>query len=225
MPQEIVSKYKLTKLLQPDSVASTIVDKNLKLIWYNHSFEDFLKANKVKPNTFSSLLSQYDFKKIKKNKALTLKLNLKNNILPVFIKPLTTGKKIDGYLIKIKISSSRRSKLTPVTKSDSEFMFELQNILTLLIKENSLPKLSNEIIKKCISLSKSDYAITVYNIQEEAQKYDIAFYDPEDCLLNSGNLRKDIASNFSFLIKSRPSKGSFATTFSIPFDLKNFDKR
>ena len=215
MPQEIVSKYKLTKLLQPDSVASTIVDKNLKLIWYNDSFEDFLKANQVKPKAFPSLLSQYDFKKIKKNKTLTLKLKLKNNMLPVSVKLLTTGKKIDGYLIKIKIGSSRRSKLTPVTKSDFEFMFELQNILTLLIKENSLLKLSNEIIKKCISLSKSDYAITVYNIQEEAQKYDIVFYDPEDHVPNSGNLKKDIVSNFSFLNKwlnanQRSLKGSQA---------------
>ena len=201
MLEEIVSKYKLKKLLQPGSAASAIVDKNLKFIWCSDSFEDILKANSIRKRGFSSLLTRYDLKKIKKGKAKTFELNVKDNILPASIKLLSSGKKTDGYLIKIKAVENQKSKAVSTVRSESEFLLELQNILTLLIKENSITKLSNEIIQKCISLSKSDYAIIVYNIQEETQKYDFAFHDTGNFLPSLGELKKDIGSNFSFLNK------------------------
>ena len=198
MLEEIVSKYKLEKLLQPGSGTYAITDKNLKLIWCSNSFEDILKTNRIKRRDFSGLLGGYDLKKIK---AKTLKLKLKNDTQSASIKILSTGKKTDGYLIKIIATGKKNKKGISSIKDDSEFVYELQDILTLLMKENSLSKLTNEIIKKSISISKSDYAIIVYNIQKETQKYDFTLYDPKNHLSHFNELKKEIGTNFSFLNK------------------------
>jgi signal transduction histidine kinase/CheY-like chemotaxis protein len=201
MLEKIVSKYRLKKLLQPDSGTCAIVDKNWKLIWCSNSFEHLLKTGQLKQKDFPGLLTNSGLKKIKNNKTKTLNLKLKNNALPVSIKLLSSPKRIDGFLIKVKTIGSKKNNSATSVKSDSEFVHELQNILTLLIKENSLSKLSNEILKKCVSLSKSNYAIIVYNLQEDTQKYDFTIYDPDNYLLNFDELKKDIGSNFSFLNK------------------------
>ena len=200
MLEKIVSKYKLKKLLQPDSGTCAIVDKNWKLLWCSNSFEDLLKTGQLKKRDLPGLLTNTELKKIKSNKTKTLSLKLKNNI-PASIKLLSSGRKTDGYLIKIKADKSGKIKGKSSIKSDSEFVHELQNILTLLIKENSLSTLSNEILKKCVLLSKSDYALIVYNIQEDTQKYDFTIYDPDNYLPNFNELRKEIGANFSFLNK------------------------
>ena len=201
MLEEIVSKYKLKKLLQPDSGTCAIADKNWKLIWRSSSFEDLLNTGLIKQKDFRDSLTNSALKKIKNSKTKTLNLKLKNSTLPASIKLLSSAKKVDGFLIKIKVNNNKKRGNETFVKDDSEFVHELQNILTLLIKENSLSKLSNEILKKCISLSKSNYAIIVYNIQEDTQKYEFTIYDPDNNLLNFSDLKKDIGSNFSFLNK------------------------
>ncbi len=176
MPDEIVSKYKLKKLLGPGSDAYAIIDNNRKLTWYNDNFSRIFKSSGLKQKSLFSLLADSDFKKIKTVKKGSLKVNLKDNSVPAIIRPLSSGNKIDGYLIKVKDNKMEKEKITGET--DSEFAQELQKILTLLIKENSVSKLSNEILEKCVSLSKSDYAIIVYNIQQDTSKYDFTIYDP-----------------------------------------------
>lgn len=215
MLDKIVSKYKLKKLLQTDSGTCAIVDKNWKLIWYNNGFANLLKTGQLKRKDLPGLLNNSELKKIKSNKTKALNLKLKNNTLSTSIKLLSSDRKVDGYLIKIKAADSKENKGVSSVKSDSEFVHELQKILTLLIKENSLPKLSNEILKNCISLSKSDYGIIVYNIKEDIHKYDFAVFDPDGYLPNFNELKIDIGANFSFLNKwlnanQRSLKGSRA---------------
>ena len=201
MLDKIVSKYKLKKLLQTDSGTCAIVDKSWKLLWYTNGFANLLKTGQLKRKDLPGLLNNSELKRIKSNKTKTLNLKLKNSTLSASIKLLSSGRKVDGYLIKIKTADSKENKDVSSVKGDSEFVHELQNILTLLIKENSLPKLSNEILKKCISLSKSDYGIIVYNIKEDIHKYDYAVFDPDSYLPNFNELKIDIGANFSFLNK------------------------
>ena len=68
MLEKIVSKYRLKKLLQPDSGTCAIVDKNWKLIWCSNSFEHLLKTGQLKQKDFPGLLTNSGLKKIKNNK-------------------------------------------------------------------------------------------------------------------------------------------------------------
>jgi signal transduction histidine kinase/CheY-like chemotaxis protein len=201
MLDKIVSKYKLKKLLEGEAGAFAIVDKNWKLLRSNNNFKKLFNPILLKPKSFSSFLTEPDFIKIKKNKTRDSRLKLKDIPQPAIIKPIASGTKIEGYVIRIKTPSTKKNKKNTYRGANTEFVQDLQYILTLLIKENSLENLSNEILSKCISLSKSDYAIIVYNIQKETQKYYFSLYDPGNYLSTFDDLKKDIGSNFSFLNK------------------------
>ncbi len=201
MLEGIVSKYKLKKLLQHSQDACAITDKNRELIWYNDEFKNLFTSGRLKQKGFSDLLTSFDLKKIKNNKTQELNIKLKHNSMPASIKVLSSNNKIDGYFIKVNAREKKENKKTPSAKNDSEFVQELQNILTLLIKESSLTKLSNEILQKCVSLSKSDYSVIVYNAQKDTEEYDFSIYDHDNYLSNFDDIKKDIESNFSFLNK------------------------
>ena len=198
MLDKIVSKYKLKKLLEGKVGAFAIANKNWEVLWFNDNFKKLFSLTQLKQISFSVFFTDTDLIKIKKNKLKPSRLKLKNISQPVTIKPLASGNKIEGYVIKIKTDDSKKSIYGD---TNSEFVQDLQYILTLLIKENSLANLSNEILGKCISLSKSNYAIIVYNIQKEIHKYNFSLYDPDNYLSTFDDLKKDIASNFTFLNK------------------------
>ena len=130
MLERIVSKYKLKKLLHHSKDACAIADKNRKLIWYNDNFENIFTSGRLKQKGLSGLLTDSDLKKIKNNKTQELKIKLKHNSLPASIKILSSNNKIDGYFIKVKTKDNKGDKKISVAKSDTEFVQELQNILT-----------------------------------------------------------------------------------------------
>jgi signal transduction histidine kinase/CheY-like chemotaxis protein len=201
MLNKIVSKYKLKKLLEDETGSLAIVDNNLKLLWFNDKFKQSFEPIQLKQKNFSGLITDTDLIKIKKNKTRSSKLNLKNIPRPVIVNPLASGNKIEGYVIRIKKDGTKKNKKNVYGSTNSEFVQDLQYILTLLIKENSLETLSNEILGKCISFSKSNYALIVYNIQKEAYQYNFSLYDPDNFLSAFDSLKKDIGSNFTFLNK------------------------
>ena len=198
MLDKIVSKYKLKKLLEGKVGAFAIANKNWEVLWFNDNFKKLFGPTQLKQVSFSGFLTDTDLIKIKKNKLKPSRLKLKNISRPAIIKPLASDNKIEGYVIRIKADDSKKAVYGD---TNSEFVQDLQYILTLLIKENSLEILSNEILGKCISLSKSNYAIIVYNIQKEIHKYNFSLYDPDNYLSTFDDLKKDIASNFTFLNK------------------------
>ena len=198
MLDKIVSKYKLKKLLEGKVGAFAIANKNWEVLWFNDNYKKLFSPTQLKQVSFSGFLTDTDLIKIKKNKLRPSRLKLKNISRPAIIKPLASDNKIEGYVIRIKADDSKKAVYGD---TNSEFVQDLQYILTLLIKENSLATLSNEILAKCISLSKSNYAIIVYNIQKEIRKYNFSLYDPDNYLSTFDDLKKDIASNFTFLNK------------------------
>ena len=198
MLDKIVSKYKLKKLLEGKVGAFAIANKNWEVLWFNDNYKKLFSPTQLKQVSFSGFLTDTDLIKIKKNKLRPSRLKLKNISRPAIIKPLASDNKIEGYVIRIKADDSKKSVYGD---TNSEFVQDLQHIFTLLIKENSLATLSNEILAKCISLSKSNYAIIVYNIQKEILKYNFSLYDPDNYLSTFDDLKKDIASNFTFLNK------------------------
>ena len=198
MLDKIVSKYKLKKLLEGKVGAFAIANKNWEVLWFNDNYKKLFSPTQLKQVSFSGFLTDTDLIKIKKNKLRPSRLKLKNISRPAIIKPLASDNKIEGYVIRIKADDSKKAVYGD---TNSEFVQDLQHIFTLLIKENSLATLSNEILAKCISLSKSNYAIIVYNIQKEILKYNFSLYDPDNYLSTFDDLKKDIASNFTFLNK------------------------
>jgi signal transduction histidine kinase len=201
MLSKIVSKYKLKKLLEGKPGSFAIVDNNFNFLWFNNNFKQFFNPALLSQKNFSSFLTDTDLIKIKKNKTKSSKLDLKNIPRSVTIKPLASGNKIEGYVIRIKTDGTKEINKNDYEGTNSEFVQDLQYILTLLIKENSLENLSNEILGKCISFSKSNYAIIVYNIHKDARQFNFSIHDPDNYLSAFDSLKKDIGSNFTFLNK------------------------
>ncbi|MEO8399884.1 MAG: ATP-binding protein, partial [Ignavibacteriaceae bacterium] len=203
MTDKLVSKYALNEFLEIDNLAFAISDNDYKIIWFNKNFKTFLGEGRIKGRSFLKIfkeLKKENFSKIEKNKSLTIPLTKKNQTL--IISPLKTKNKIEGYSLRLKknlppaLFSNDESE---ILKHNLKFQSEFQNILSLLVKENSLPILSEEILSKCVSVSKSDFGLVVF--YESSKKYDYLFHDPKEALKNKNEVKKEIQSSFNFINK------------------------
>ncbi len=205
MLNKIVSKYKLTKLLESNDKPRAIAGKDQQILWHNNIFKDYFSPARLKGKKLSGLLNESDLKKLGVDNLSKLttswRVKLKENSLQGIIKPLSTGNKIDGYVVEITGRKSKDVQPKAIPDRDAKFASELQNILTLLIKEKSLSKIADEILKKCISLSSSYYAILVYNDLNYGKSFDFSLLDPNNHLQDFAEIKKGIESDFSFLNK------------------------
>lgn len=192
MLKKIVSKYALEKLLESEDSGLIIADNNLKIIWYNKKIKELTPLPRIKGKSLKTLFENFTYDKDRPNNDIC-EFKEKNN--SVFVEVLKNAKSVDGYFVKVIPDYSIKQN----SASDDSFINELQKIFTLLIKENSLPKLSNEILNKCVYLSKSYFGIIVYNNPSGKNKYDFIILDPAEYIQNFNDIKKDIESNFSFL--------------------------
>ena len=79
------------------------------------------------------------------------------------------------------------------------FQKELQNTLSLLLKEKSLKVITEEFIKRCLSVSKGNFGLVVFH--NDLNKYSFQYFDPEKILLNIPDIEKEINASFPFLSK------------------------
>lgn len=202
MPEEIVSKNTLAKLLETDDSALAIADHNLRIIWYNGAFKSKFKKAPLKGKKLANLFKKATFPGLPNAFPDTFTVDTgKNRSLE--ISKLEGGKK-GPRLFKVKLLAGQKTEsdlnIQPLI-DHSLFAGELQNILTLLVKENSLEKLSNEILTKCLSISRSDFGIIIHNEKKGRQKFTYTVIDKNKILGRFDDLKTDITTNLGFINK------------------------
>ncbi|MCU7501019.1 MAG: response regulator [Ignavibacteria bacterium] len=89
--------------------------------------------------------------------------------------------------------------MSPETKDDISFRKEWEEILTLLVKENSLDVLSEEILERSVNLTHSCLGVLVFADDEVSQQAESKVSDKENILPEKDSLLNEIKPNLSFL--------------------------
>lgn len=205
MPSSIFSKYSAESIIGESSPLA-IADKKLKLIWFNKSFKNTFADKRIKGETLAALLKSagtiIDIKPVYKKPVIIklpeLKKNL--NLTPLF----TKNKKDSPDNYKIELSDSEEDvKIYSPNKSTGinniDFRKELQDILTLLVKENSTDILSKELLSKSVNLTQSELGIITFI--SDASGIEFQYLDPKNIITNRIEVEKIINSDFKFITK------------------------
>jgi len=206
MSDDILSKWAAEELLVFQNAAIAIAKNNLKIAWYNKSFKKNFGAGRIKGVSITNLFSISETKihsNIKSQKSFVHPLADSNSnviITPIFKK--TKKKPLEGYfieLVKLKQSEAGLNVDLNLIKRNSAFLSELEKILVLLVKENSLEHISEQIISKCVEISKSNFGLIVY--QDDNEKYEFQFHNINKFIKDEKEVEKTIRPDFSFINK------------------------
>ncbi len=202
MPEKIISKYVLKEILELDDEALAIADKNQKIIWFNKSFQKNSPSKRIKGKSISQLfvLPQIELLLHKKNEIISHSIPGSEN--KVVITPLKTNNKADGYHIKIvqkKSASEKKSIQQDSSHNNFIFQKEFQEILTLLVKENTLSKIADGILSKIIGISKSLFGLVLFI--EEQKKFSFHYYDPENYIENHDETNRNLKDSLNYIEK------------------------
>ncbi len=197
MPENSLPNELLKELLNKVGGALALTDKNKNIIWFNEEFKKSCKAKRIKGENLSKLFNSVSEQLAEKIPgSVQLSLPDENKVLNVI--------KLKGKQ-EFAVSIANLAKEQNIEENYSEafqrnllFQKEFQNILTLLVKENSLNILTEEILLRCVNISRSMFGILVF---QEARKLDLYINDPNKHLKNESDLEKEIGANFSFITK------------------------
>ncbi len=202
MAQKIVSKLAAEELLEIDDLALAVCNEDLLIIWYNKTFQSLIDQRRIKGKSFLNLFPKIKKEQLTDRKNGKLIIPISQNDLTIIVKPIKLDSKESGYSIILK----KNPQPNIFNKDEAEllqlnlkFQSEFKNILTLLVKENSLEVLSEEILKRCVAITKSNFGFIVFH--EDHKKYDYLFFDSKNILKNKDELKKEIESSFSFIDK------------------------
>ena len=220
-----ISKTAVLQILKTSERAYAVADKNDKIIWHNKYFleasgKEKLTGIQVK-EVFPSLPE----------------LNLIKSDVSVFELPDNQG------IIKVTLIDSTAHndrfiiEFVPIDRSNDQseknsgllFQKEMQNILTLLVKENSLDVLSEEILFRVISISRSNFGLVI--VFDEKKESRFITVDPEKKITDETEIKNALLSNFSFISKwfainkkpllIKPEQGNIGYNLTEIFRLKN----
>jgi signal transduction histidine kinase len=203
MLNKIISNYALSELLEVEGNSLAIADREGNILWFNSSFKDDTDFPKIKGRSLFDLFSikdEEDLNILQKNKPLHLDSFYRRQNLSII--PLTKKNKLDGYLLRIYSPQVRRSlseKHENIFQKNSEFQKELHDILSILIKENSLKVLSEEILMRCERITDSKSGLIVF--YEEHKNYEVIFHDPDEQISNKPEVERELKTSFSFITK------------------------
>ncbi len=93
---------------------------------------------------------------------------------------------------------TQEQKAAEVSKEILLFQKEMRDFLPFLLKEKSLKNLSGMILKRCATLSDSNFGF-IYLIHDSKIEY--TFFDPAEQFQTNQEIEKDITANFSFINK------------------------
>jgi signal transduction histidine kinase/CheY-like chemotaxis protein len=207
MPSNILSKYS-PELILGETFPLAIADSKFKITWYNKNFKQyFTNIARLKGVTlFKILLSagiEADTKSIY-NKPIEIflpKISRYIRIIPLFTK--VRQKAPTGY--KLELTAREEDKFNYKNLSGStripivDFRSELQEILTLMVKENSIDTLSNEILIKSSKLASGDFGLII-SFSEGAGK-EFKYFDPGGWIFNKSEVEKTVNADFKFITK------------------------
>jgi signal transduction histidine kinase/CheY-like chemotaxis protein len=202
MLEKIISKYLLKEILDSDKNALAITDKDQKVLWFNQSFKKKSPNTRIKGKSISKIFNYPEVKTLLSGKTRSFPLNIPNSEDTLIITPLKTGKKLDGYLLRLPAKSSEQQEARDSTDSDygdKDFQKEFQDILALLVKETSLQNITDEILRKGLSLGNSLFSCTLFI--EDKKKFTFHYFDPNNHIENKEEIERDLKESFTFIKK------------------------
>ncbi len=206
MPDDIISRIAADDLLKVQNASIAIANEDHKIVWYNQKFKDDIGGGRIKGNNFITMFSiPEDIFNPDKISKKTFSYPLPNISLTASITPIsskTKKRKQLGYFIELipSIQSEDSSYIdTELMEQNIYFLNELEQLLVLLVKENSLEKISNQIIIKCTEISRSQVGVGIFH--NSSDKNDLLFHDPDNLIKNKSYAGKAIRSDFTFIKK------------------------
>lgn len=205
MPSSILAKYS-PEIIFGETTPIAITDSELKITWFNNSFKEKFPDHKLKGKTLTSLLSsvgiEKEIERVYKKPAVRHlpQINKDLHIIPLFLKDKKSNP--DNYKLELvepqEIFKDEKIDSEP-SKNFIDFRSELQNILTLLVKENSIDKLSSELLSKSVSLTKGDLGIITFLNDKSAIEF--KYLDLKNLITNKIEVEKIINSDYKFITK------------------------
>jgi signal transduction histidine kinase/CheY-like chemotaxis protein len=201
MLEKITSKYILKEILDTDDNAFAIADKNQKILWFNKSFKKKSGINKITGKSVSALFDNPEIESLLSGKKKSFSINLHGSENVLLVNSLKTDKKLDGYLLKLisKNSIVPESKELSMSGTNGQFQKELHDILALLAKETSLQKVTDEILRKSLTISDSLVGLVLFIGDEK--KLSFHYSDPDNHIENRGEIERDLQNSFVFIKK------------------------
>ena len=205
MAASIFEKYS-PEIVFGENAPVAITDGSQKIIWFSKSFKESFPDQRLKGKTLISLLNSIGIQNetepvIKKPVVHQLnQINKELQITPLFAKNKKTTP--ENYKLEL-VDSTNELQVKKISgksgKANIDFRIELQHILTLLVKENSIDKLSSEILSKSINLTKSDLGVITFI--NENSNIEFKYLDPQNLISNKSEVEKNITSDFKFITK------------------------
>ena len=205
MPSSIFAKYS-PEIIFGETTPIAITDSELKITWFNNSFKENFPGYKLKGKTLASLLSSAGIEKeiepVYKKPAIRHlpQINKDLYIIPLFSKDKKASP--DNYKLEL-VEPKEIFKAEKISSGQSknfiDFRSELQNILTLLVKENSIDKLSSELLSKSVNLTKGDLGIITF--LNDNSGIEFKYLDQNNLITKRIEIEKIINSDFKFITK------------------------
>jgi signal transduction histidine kinase len=206
MSDEILSKHAPEDILGLQNAAVAIADSNLKIAWYNQSFKKNFGPGRIKGISITSLFSISETKILSSTKSKNSFVHpLPDSNSNVIITPIykkQKKEKLEGYfieLVQLKQSDSSSNIDFQLLERNTAFLSELEKLLVLLVKENSLENISQTILSKSVEISESNFGLIVY--QKENDKFEFQFQNNDNFIKDEKEAEKAIYSDFSFINK------------------------
>ena len=203
MHERTISQYALTELAESENIAFAIADKDQKIAWCSKGFKNNFTSKRIIGTTLAKIFNLTSPNEIANSKKKSFNITIPNKNKTVTISPLKSNDKTTGYFVKIeqveKLKKTGGKEPSRINK-DLQSPKELQQILTLLVKEKSLTNLSEEILKRSADVSKSYFGLVVF-LDEDNKKFEFIFYDPNKELTNKKDLEKGTRGNLPFINK------------------------
>ena len=188
------------KYFETEQSAIAVADGDFKLVWFNKPFKNLFSNKRLKGTSLFKLFGILDPLKLNRTEIHFLPIPSFNSNLKII--PVNEKKNVPKrFIIKVEPPGKKFA-----AEFDDEillhnllFQKELQNTLSLLLKEKSLKVITNELIKRCVSISKGNFSLVVFH--NDLNKYTFQYFDQNKVLSNTSDIEKEINANFSFLSK------------------------
>ncbi len=206
MAADLNNKYAAEELLAIQTSSLAIADTKGKIVWYNQSFSKNFSREDIKGNSIADLFSVNQdnlLKKIHDKKSFVQPLpDANKNLIITPLHPKESENGSSGFLVELVPTRQHEEKSkfdSEITERNIEFLGELEKLFVLLVKENSLDKITNEINSKAVSISKSDFGIIVFH--KDNNSYELLFNDPDEHIADKDDIVKEINTSFYYINK------------------------
>lgn len=195
MAHSFVSKLALLKILEKRDGAYAVADKKEKIIWHNEYFLEITGKKKLTGKPVKEIFPFLPSLELNKNDDFIFNLPDGNGTIKITLIDSTAH--TDGFIIELLPTYQNNE---PFGKNSGLlFQKEMQNILTLLVKENSLNVLAEEILYRIISINNSDFGLLIILDEKKGSRF--ITVNSEMKIADEPETKNALLSNFSFISK------------------------